>query len=812
MRDTMRDILSPRWKKLLRDIGMAPGRIAMIVVAIAVGVYGVAAMSTAYSILTREISRNYLDTNPASASIELDALDDALLDAVRHRPDIALAEGRTTIGARIEVKPNTWLPLKLFVVSDFNAMRLSTFKPESGAWPPPHGSLLLEREALTLIGAKIGDRIPVKTRGGGKHEATIAGTVHDPSLAPAWQEQVVYAYATPETIAALGDHAAMRTLKVLVKDRPYDAAAVDATIASLATWLKQQGRTVEEIHVPPPGMHPHQSQMTAVVRMLLMFSVMALLLGAVLTATMIGGMLAQQSRQIGVMKAIGARRGQIASMYLVLVAVLGVVATCIGVPLGGMAGRVLADAAAHNLNFTLYSDAVPAWATLLQIAAGIVIPLAVASFSILRFTRITVREAIANTPAQGSFGLRRVEAFVTTLRAGNRMLSFGLRNAFRRPARLLLTLALLSAGGAMFIGSLNLKAAWGRVGIEAAEHRHYDLEIFLQEPEMQSRVVDIIGHIGGLGGVVRVESWAGAAASALRSDGVAIDRVYPDGGHGSLALREIPEGSNLIDPPLMSGRRLQPGEEGGAVLTHNAQQLLGDVQPGDTLALSVRGRPMQLKVAGVVRQFMTSPTVYVSPATLDRTLNAAGLSRTYRVVLDAHTPEAINAAAARIERALEQNNIGTAGVVTEMMLADAGGGHLRILIVVLVVISLLMGTVGVLGLMSAMGANVAERTREFGVMRAVGATSGMVRYTVLAEGLFIGLMGGIAGIVLALPLSMALGRYLGRLSFGLPLPAAVSASAIAIWIALVVAGAILASVFPARRAARLTIRETLSYT
>jgi putative ABC transport system permease protein len=805
----MRDILSPRWKKLLRDIGMAPGRIAMIVVAIAVGVYGVAAMSTAYSILTREISRNYLDTNPASASIELDAIDDALLDAVRRRPDIAAAEARTTIAARIEVKPNEWLPLKLFVVKDFNAMRLSTFKPESGAWPPPQGSLLLEREALTLIGAKIGDRVPVKTHGGGTHEAPIAGTVHDPSLAPAWQEQIVYAYATPETVAALGDRAAMRTLKVLVKDRPYDAAAVDTTIASLATWLKQQGRTVEEIHVPPPGMHPHQSQMTAVVRMLLMFSVMALLLGAVLTATMIGGMLAQQSRQIGVMKAIGARRGQIASMYLVLVAVLGVVATCIGVPLGGLAGRVLADAAAHNLNFTLYSDAVPAWATLLQISAGIVIPLAVASFSILRFTRITVREAIANTPAHGMFGLRRAEAFVTALRSGNRMLSFGLRNAFRRPARLLLTLALLSAGGAMFIGSLNLKAAWGRVGIEAAEHRHYDLEIFLQEQEMQSRVVDIIGHIGG---VTRVESWAGAAASALRPDGVALDRVYPDGGHGSLALREIPEGSNLIDPPLMSGRRLQPGDEGGAVLTHNAQQLLGNIQPGDTLALSVRGRPVQLKVAGVVRQFMTSPTVYVSPATLDRTLNAAGLSRTYRVVLDAHTPDAINAAAARVERTLEQNNIGTAGVVTETMMADAGGGHLRILIVVLVVISLLMGTVGVLGLMSAMGTNVAERTREFGVMRAVGATSGMVRYTVIAEGLFIGIMGGAAGIVLALPLSMALGRYLGKLSFGLPLPPAVSASAIAIWLVLVVVGAILASVFPARRAARLTIRETLSYT
>jgi putative ABC transport system permease protein len=765
-------------------------------------------MSTAYAILTREISRNYLDTKPASASIELDALDDRLLDEVRRRPDIAEAEARTTINARIEARPNAWLPMKLFVVRDFNAMRLSTFRRQSGAWPPPPGTLLLEREAQVLLQGKDGDRYTVKTRTGGAHAVAVAGTVHDPSLAPAWQEQTVYAYATPETVALLGERAELDTLKVLVKDRPYDAASVDSSVAALVTWLKGNGHAVREIHVPPPGKHPHQGQMTGAVRMLLLFSFLALLLGAILTATMVGGMLAQQARQIGVMKAIGARRGQIAGMYLLLVFVLGLVATAIGIPLGTLAGRALADVAAHNLNLSLGGLSVPLPVMLVELAAGTLVPLLIAAFTIRRFSGITVREAIAGSEARArASGPGCIEACLVWLRPGNRLLSFGLRNAFRRPARLMLTLGLLAAGGALFIGSQNLKTGWTAIGSEAAEHRHYDIELFLQAPESQARVAGVLQRLPG---VRAVESWAGAAAAPLRADGLAIDRVYPDEGHGSISVRAVPEGSRLIDPPLVAGRWPLPGETGSVVLTHNAQPLLAGAQVGDTVSVSIRGKPVRLLVVGVARQFMTAPSLYVTPGTLDGVTGEAGRSRIWRVVLDAHDQPAIDAAVGAIERALEKNDIGLSGIITEPMLADAGSGHLRILIVVLVAISLLMGAVGVLGLMSAMGASVAERTREFGVMRAVGATSAMVRRTVVAEGLFTGILGAVTGIALAIPLSMAMGNFLGRMSFGLPVPLTVSPGAVALWLGLVVAGAAIASVFPANGAARLTVRETLN--
>ncbi len=154
------------------------------------------------------------------------------------------------------------------MVKDFETMRISTFSPEAGAFPPPAQTILLEREALTLLKMKIGDTLSVQTPSGSKQTIEVSGTVHDPSLAPAWQEQTVYGYITPDTLKYLGESGTLQLLKVVVKDQPYDTATIDKTVGDLTTWLKSQGRTIEEIRIPPPGKHPHQSQMPSLMLLL----------------------------------------------------------------------------------------------------------------------------------------------------------------------------------------------------------------------------------------------------------------------------------------------------------------------------------------------------------------------------------------------------------------------------------------------------------------------------------------------------------------------------------------------------------------
>jgi len=802
--------LSPRWRKLAGDLRNARGRLSMMVVAMAVGMFGIATILSAYTILTREISRNYLGTNPASALIELDQVTDDLVDAVRLRPGIANAEAASSVWARIEVKPGEWMPLLLFVVKDFRAMKIGMFHPESGAWPPPEGSMLLERTALQLVNGKIGREIPVQTPNGPKRNVVLSGLVHDPGLAPSWQEQTAYGYITPSTLALLGESGTLDTLKVTVSEPSPDIVDIERTVAGLAGWLKRQGHAVGEIRIPPPGKHPHETQMRAVMAMLILFSLMALVLSAVLTASTIGSMLAQQVRQIGVMKAIGARSSQIAGIYLALVVLLGGVAVVLGLPTGIAAGRGLARAIAELLNLTLYSEAVPGWVYLVQLLVGLLVPFLIALIPILRATRITVREAINDYGTSlNASASNRLDALLGKIRGMDRTLVLSIRNTFRRRGRLVLTLGLLSAAGAMFLTALNVRSAWERNLADAASDRRYDLEIRLNRPQPEGNVLAIIR---GVPGVQKVESWDIDPAAVNRPDGLEIARTYPDRGHGSFTLRSVPPESRMIELTLLGGRWLQPGDSDAVVLNHIALRLFPGVKVGDIIHIGVQGRQAAFHVVGIAREIITPAAAYTSPEGYNRALNRSGRTNAVRVVMKGHDEKTIGAVTREIERALEREGISVKIDFSETRLDNALSGHVYILVFALILMSVIMAVVGVLGLASAMGTSVIERTREFGVMRAIGGSSGTVMRNVISEGVFIGLMSWCIAIVLSLPLSAGVGRLVGTLAFYFPLPLVLSPAAIFIWLAVISLGSAAASAYPARRASHLTIRETLAYT
>ena len=203
--------------------------------------------------------------------------------------------------------------------------------------------------------------------------------------------------------------------------------------------------------------------MNSILVLLLSFSLMALVLSAILTAAMINGLLAQQIRQIGIMKAIGARSGQIAAMYLVLTAFLGAVATAIGAPLGIAASRSLAGVVARLLNFTIYSDAAPAWVYLLLALMGIAVPLIVALGPIQRTTRTTVRRILSDYGTRAeAFSSRGLGGWIGRIPGVDNSLILSVRNAFRNRGRLVLTLALLAAAGGMFMTGINVEVGWRR--------------------------------------------------------------------------------------------------------------------------------------------------------------------------------------------------------------------------------------------------------------------------------------------------------------------------------------------------------------
>jgi len=218
-------MFSTRWRKALRDLWGDKTRTLLVVLAIAIGIVGVGAILNSYSVLIREMDRNYMDTNPASAILYMEGVDDALIQSIEARPEIAQAEARRIVGARYQTDTNQWLNTILFVIDDFDDLRVSTFTSERGDWNPAADEILIERSALQVIKDDVGDVAFIKTAGGTPQPLTINGIAHDPGQAPAWMEGLAYGYITADGLTLLGEAPVFNELRVVMAENSLDQEA-----------------------------------------------------------------------------------------------------------------------------------------------------------------------------------------------------------------------------------------------------------------------------------------------------------------------------------------------------------------------------------------------------------------------------------------------------------------------------------------------------------------------------------------------------------------------------------------------------------
>jgi putative ABC transport system permease protein len=361
----------------------------------------------------------------------------------------------------------------------------------------------------------------------------------------------------------------------------------------------------------------------------------------------------------------------------------------------------------------------------------------------------------------------------------------------------------------MFMTGINVKSAWNAYLDQAAADRHYDLEIRFNAPLPVEKVDSILSHVDG---VEKVESWNMIPAAMNRSDGLTVARTYPDGGHGSFTLRSTPLGSKFIETPLLDGRWLAAGDLNAVVFNQSAAASFPNTEIGDDLQLLVEGQRKTFRLVGIIRQILTPATAYVLPETF---ANVTGqplqLTNTVRVSMRGHDALAIASTMRGVEQALSRGGVSVKMTVSEALLGEATSGHVLIFIVALLLISTVMAVVGALGLASSMSTSVIERTREFGVMRAIGARSKTILRNILSEGIFIGLMSWVIALPLSIPLTFGIGSLIGSLSFRSPLPLIVSPVGLITWFSILIIGSIAASAYPAQQASRLTVRETLAY-
>ena len=792
--------------KVIRDLLSEYKKNAMMVVAIAIGIFGIGAILGGYEVIQREMSDNYLSSVPASATIEMtEDITVQLLDSVRNFPGIAAADRHATVAARMKVGEK-WFPLVLFIVDDFKNNSTNKITQLTGPQEPPLGTMLVERTALVVMQARPDDELMVKTTHGESIKIKIAGTVHDPSLAPAWQEQCGYGYISLSTLQLIGESKGFDQLRILVNDQPYSTEHITKKAREVAERLSQSGHSVHEIQIPPPGKHPHQSQMSAVMMIFIVFSFLILILGSILVSTAMATLMVKHVRQIGIMKSIGAKSRQITGMYVLMIILCCLVALLVAIPLSQLAAGGFYRQIGALLNIEIRDDSIPIGVPLLQATAGIFIPLIAAAFPLFRGSRISVRDALDYSGvSQKAPGKQSWSARIARLSFINETLRLSIRNVFRQRSRLVMTLGLLAAGGAMFMTALNVSEAWNHNLKRIYTQRLYDVELRLSFGVPAQALIDKMLTIPG---VKAVEGWSYSPTSIKEDSSFEITHTYPDKGHGSFSIQALPVPTRLLQPTLLKGEWLNRSGSNDVVLNQIAR---GSYEIGDEISLSINGSPAKWKVIGFTEDVGSPATAYVSQDSYARSTNTAGITKVIRVAYADRSMENAIRMNREVEAFLERQNIEVSASIPVWLLQNAIAAHMKVLVSSLMAMAILMALVGIIGLMSTMSMSILERTREIGVMRAIGATPAKIRRLIVWEGMLIGTMSIVMAFVFSIVLSTYIGRLIGDMAFRTPLPLSIAAFGFEVWLLLIVVGSYVAGLIPARRANRISTREALAY-
>lgn len=790
-----------RSRKVLRDLWRQRGRAALVVLAMTLGVFGVVWISSSAAVLSRELRAQYLDTDPASATIVATGLTPQLAAEVRAMPDVATVETASNVWARVHLDGSDYVPIKLFSRTDFAANSIAKLNPEEGAWPPPPGEIVIERAATQVAETQVGQSIELDVPGDQAHTLRVAGTVHDLGQAPAWQDGIVYGYLTPDTLAGLGFSGEPTELRILVAGDRLDRDHIDTVATAVAERLSTRGIQVKQVLVPVPGEHPHQSQMDSLMWLQQSFGVLALILSGLLVATLMAALLAGQVRQIGALKAIGARTGQITASYAGMVTLLGALALVMGWPLGWLAARGYITAVSTMLNFDARDTGLPLWLIGAQIAAGLAVPLLAAAVPVLRAVRTTPAEAMRDYGVTAPTGKAGRRAGIVARLSSRRLLRLprmAATNAFRRRGRVTITLTALALGGATFIAALNLATSLGTTMDGQSDALRYDVAVNLDRPYPVEQVAAVAGDVPG---VARAETW-------LRTP-VTVDTGKNPADQPS--LYGVPVDTSMLDLPVLSGRWLRPGDEHAIVVSHNFAEDYPDVQTGTDVRLRIDGQLTTWHVVGVVRQVAAPPAAWVGYPDLADTLDVASATNALRVTTTDRDDEALLATRRALDDALTAAGIDLQAnqntVEAQQVLRD----HILVIVAFLGFMTLLSILIGGLGLATTMAVNVIERTREIGVLRAVGATNRTLLSLIVIEGSIVGALSWLVSLALSVPASLVFGGIMGQIMLEAPLDFTLNGWGPLAWLAVVVLFAGLASLAPARRAAALTVRDTLTY-
>ena len=799
--------MSVIWKKGWFDIWKNKVRTLLAVFSITAGVFAVGIMFGMADLLNTTLDASQEAIVAPHLGISLTKpIDRETALSVRKVASVEDVQPYNEVNIRYRVNSlGDWKQGVLYMLDDFEDQKYELIELRNGRWPEKN-DIGIERMAAEYLELGVGDTITIKLDGTEK-TFPISGLIRHPFVPPPQFLDLMFFFADGEGLEQFGiPEGHFNNLKVRVT--PYSLDHSKEVATAIKDHLGEQGIGINSVLYQEPDRHWARPVLDGITLVLRVLAVFTLLMGAVLIYNTLAALVTQQTNQIGILKAIGGKRSKIIKTYLSGVFIYGFLAMGIALPLGAIVCFKICQGflTLYNIDFDIFQ--VSKQTLILQAIAAISVPLLAGLVPVLQGAAITVRQAISSYGLGGDFGSSRFDRMVE--RTGRRFLltyyATALGNMFRRKGRLIMTQVVLVTAGVMFLMVRSLNSSIDFTLDQVFARYKYDLTVNFDQNQRIDRITQIALSVEG---IEEAEVWFTQSASLL-----AQGQLVKEAGLSS-SIKGVPDGSDFFEPKIVSGRWLASGDGRAIVLTSETAEK-NHIKVGDivTLNLGELGKD-EWQVVGLYEPVFAGPynreTIYAPQSALFEATKKYGRGSVLYARTSEHDAVAVNTMVSQLIDTCEGRNIDVAQSETKHEARQQEAFTFSTITSMLFGLAVIIAIVGGIALMGALSINVVERTKEIGVLRAIGARSRIILSIFMMEGV----LQGILSWLIAVPVSYVFGRQfaigMGNAMFSAALDYRFAWASVGTWLIVVLMISIVASIMPARNATKVSVRQSLAY-
>lgn len=792
--------------KIWYDLWENKGRTWRVVVIIAIGAFAIGAILGGKEFINQDVASIWQTTDPATIGLMVEpAVDETIIESLDNLREVDVVEGwfqDTTVQWR-RSPANPWQPATLVALDDYEDQTIRRVTLDKGAWP--------QRKLMGVqrdYGLGVGDTFYLKIDDKVQH-VTLNSVLYNAAHPSAFLSSEPMFFTTGERFTQLAGEPNRSLILATIPN--YSEARVQAAADLMQHDLEKQDIEVRPAMSAPggfktrtarPDQFTNQDALDSIFFILSTMAVAMLILGLFLVYNTINAIIAYQVNQIGMMKAIGARIHQILWIYFALVLVYALLALLIAVPLGALAAHGLRTIMVKRVGMIPGPFAISQTAVIAQTTIALLSPLLVSLVPILGGARVTVREAISTYGVGRTSGL--LDRLLIKLEFIPRLVTLTINNTFANKKRVLFTQLSLVGAGVVFMMVMNTRTTLTYT-FDDALLSIYQANVMLElKDEARISVIERIAT--SQPEVKAVEVWGTAKGTARLKESSASND------DDSLNLRGIPVPATTYIPTIRAGRWLQPGDEYTIFLSNELAVEMG-VAVDDWITIDIpTRRESHWQVVGLGFEPVDQESAIVPRDTLLKEIGEVGRGKSIKVqtwATDASTEAAV-AAQLRTRYEAQGCEVLASTQDTSHRLVAERSRKMALLFIILTGMALMTAIVGAVALSGTLTINVLDRTREIGVMRAIGASAWAIAGQFMGEGLILAWLSWLLAIPLSIPVGRMVINTLAQV-MNIELIYQVSPSGFLYWLVIVTILAVIASWFPAQKAAQTSVRESLAY-